>query len=108
MRRLKGHEIVKASDRLDARGETFRPKRRPDISTDVVEGEMVVRDRREEFVHQFNKTARYIWERCNGLQTPDQITYEVCGAFEVDFSTARRDVLATVEKLQRSKLLEDS
>ena len=108
MRRLKGHEIVRISDRLDACGETFRPKRRPDIFTHVVEGETIVLDRREEFVHKFNKTASYIWERCNGRRTPDQITFEICHAFEVDFPTGRRDVLTTVEKLQRSNLLEDS
>ena len=64
-------------------------------------------DRREEFIHQFNKTATYIWERCDGLRTPDEITDELCQAFEVDYPTARRDVLATVETLRRSKLLEE-
>jgi hypothetical protein len=100
-------DIAGASGNLAARGRTFRPKRRQDLRTRVVEGEMVVLDRREEFVHQFNKTASYIWERCNGLHTPDEITEELCREFYVDFPTARKDVLATVETLQRSKLLDE-
>ena len=93
---------------LDApRSSMLRPKRRPDIQTRLVEGETVVLDRREEFIHQFNKTATYIWERCDGLRTSDEITHELCQAFEVDYPTARRDVLATVETLRRSKLLEE-
>ena len=86
---------------------TYRPKRRPDIQTRVVDGATVVLER-EEFVHQFNKTASYIWDRCNGHRTPDEITYELCEVFDVDFPTARKDVLATVEQLRRAKLLEGS
>ena len=86
----------------------FRPKRRADVRTRVVEGETVVLDLREDFIHQFNKTASYIWEHCNGLSTPDEITNDLCQAFDVDFSTARRDVLAAIEKLQQSKLIEVS
>ncbi|HEY7218001.1 MAG TPA: PqqD family protein [Candidatus Binatia bacterium] len=87
---------------------TYRPKRRPDIQTRVVDGQTVVLDPGEEFVHQINKTASYIWERCNGHRTPEEITCEVCEVFDVDFPTARRDVLATVDRLRRSKLLEES
>ncbi len=85
---------------------TYRPKRRPDIRTRVVDGETIVLDRGDEFVHQFNKTATYIWDRCNGHRTPDEITFDLCEVFDVDFPTARKDVLATVEQLRRSKLLE--
>jgi hypothetical protein len=84
----------------------FRPKRRSDLRTRVVEGETVVLDRREEFVHQFNITASYIWERCNGLYTAEEITRGICRDFDVDFPTAQRDVLVTVERFQQAKLLE--
>jgi len=84
----------------------FRPKRRSDVRIGVVDGETVVLDRREEVVHQFNKTASYIWQRCNGLCTPEDITDGLCQVFEVDFRTAHRDVLVTVDKFQQAKLLE--
>ena len=87
---------------------TYRPKRRSDILTRVVDGTTIVLDREEEFVHQFNKTASYIWDRCNGHRTPEEITYELCTVFDIDFPTARKDVIATVEQLRRAKLLEGS
>ena len=84
----------------------FRPKRRRDVRTRVVEGETIVLDRREEFVHQFNKTASYIWIHCTGAYTLDEITVGLCQSFDVDFPTARKDVLATLKKLGQAKLLE--
>ena len=84
----------------------LRPQRRPDIRTRVVDGETIVLDRREEFVHQLNKTASYIWERCDGRYSPAEIADEVCAAFEVDHRTALRDVLDIVEELERRKLLQ--
>ena len=104
MQELGSKEAASSREPLDtARG----PKQRADVRTRRVEGEMVVLDRREEFIHQFNKTASYIWERCNGLATPDEISQALCEAFDVDFPTAQKDVLATVEQLRRAKLLED-
>jgi len=109
MRNPKASDFEKNRNAVDSpTAKNFRPKRRADVRTRVVEGETVVLDRREEFVHQFNKTASYIWERCNGLYTPDEITYDLCQVFDVDFSTAHRAVLVTIEKLQQSKLLEVS
>jgi hypothetical protein len=109
MNKTNGDDFEKYRNVLEFPAEKpFRPKRRTDVRTRVVEGETVVLDLREEFIHQFNKTASYIWDHCNGINTPDQITYDLCQAFDVDFPTARRDVLATVEKLQQSNLIEVS
>jgi len=108
MQELSSKQAASSRERLDsARVRMFRPKQRADVRTRRVEGEMVVLDRREEFIHQFNRTASYIWEHCNGLATPDEISQALCEAFDVDFSTAQKDVLATLEQLRRAKLLED-
>src|SRR5262245_24085960 len=107
MKELKEHDFLENRNALDlSEAKTFRPKRRTDVRTRVVEGETVVLDRREEFVHQFNKTASYIWERCNGFYTAEEITRDLCQLFDVDFQTAHRDVLVTVERFQQARLLE--
>jgi hypothetical protein len=94
-------------DALDRSGSSFlRPKRRTDLRTHIVDGETVVLDRREGLIHQFNKTASFLWELCDGSRTFEQLTQELCEVFEVDFATAQRDVHATVETLRRSRLLE--
>lgn len=85
----------------------LRPKRRTDLRTRIVEGETVVLDRREGLIHQFNKTAGYIWELCDGDRSSEQISRELCEVFDIDFATARRDVLATIENLRRARLLEE-
>jgi len=86
----------------------LRPKRRADVRTHIVDGETVVLDRREGLIHQFNRTASFLWEHCDGSRTFEQLGRELCEAFEVDWATARRDVQATVDMLRRSKLLEGS
>lgn len=94
-------------DAFDGPGSSFlRPKRRADLRTHIVEGETVVLDRREGLIHQFNKTASFIWELCDGSRTFDQLSRELCEVFEVELATAERDVQTTVETLRRSRLLE--
>ncbi len=85
----------------------FRPKQRADIRTRVVDGELLILDRREGLVHQCNKTANFIWQHCNGGDTADDISRALSEAFEVDLATAERDVCATIEQLRRAKLLEE-
>jgi coenzyme PQQ synthesis protein D (PqqD) len=109
MRKPNGNDFDKTRNVLESPAEKyFRPKRRTDVRTRVVEGETVVLDLREEFIHQFNKTASYIWEHCDGLYTSDEITYDLCQAFDVDYPAARKDVLATLAQFRQTKLLESS
>jgi len=49
------------------------PRRRTDVNSQVVEGETVVLDRHHEFINQLNLTATYIWERCDGNASPEDI-----------------------------------
>ena len=86
---------------------SFYPRRRADIKTRFIKGELVVLDRHEVSVHQLNRTASYIWERIDGDHTPSEIAGQVCQAFEVDYSTALKDVVEVIERLERLKLLND-
>ena len=84
----------------------IHPRRRADVRTRLVDKETVMLDRHEELIHQLNRTASYIWERCDGQRTPAEIAGQVCEAFEVDEPTALRDVLEIIRRLQKLKLLE--
>ncbi|MEX0804159.1 MAG: PqqD family protein [Candidatus Binatia bacterium] len=94
-------------DGLSPAAMIFYPRRRADVKTRLVKGEMVVLDRHEESVHQLNRTASYIWQRINGDHTPSEIAGQVCQAFEVDYPTALKDVIEVIERLERLKLLND-
>src|SRR5919106_2299116 len=96
-----------AMERPDHRfTETFRPRRRADVKSRLVEGEMVILDRAQRLVHQLNRTASYIWERCNGEYTPSEIATQLCEIFEVNQETAIRDVVAAIQQLQKLSLIE--
>ncbi len=108
MQDLRGTEMSLSAADSEAIVIPLRPRRRADVRTHVIDGETVVLDRREEFIHQFNKTASYIWERCDGMQTAAEISRDLCETFEVDAATAERDVAAVIERLCRARLLEGS
>jgi hypothetical protein len=82
------------------------PKRRSDVRVRPIEGETVVFDRQGGFIHQLNCTASYIWERCDGQSTLEDLTEEVVKAFEVDAKIAADDVAAIVGQLHTLHLLE--
>jgi hypothetical protein len=84
------------------------PKRRSDVRVRVIDGETVVLDRKRAKVHQLNRTASYIWSRCDGKATVQEIVRQLAESFDVDLKTAMRDVMAAVWQLRKLNLLEPS
>jgi len=82
------------------------PKRRADVRVRVVDGDLVVFDRRQELIHQFNPTARYIWERCDGTATVADIAQHLAEVFGVAPQTAAADVVVFLAHLHTLELLE--
>ena len=85
----------------------LRLKRRTGVQSRLVEGEMVVLDREHDLIHQFNKTATFIWEHCDGQQSAAEIAKAVCENFDVDEATAIKGVIETLERLQSLRLIGD-
>jgi hypothetical protein len=83
------------------------PKQRSGVNVRIVDGEMVILDREGGLIHQLNRTARYIWDLCDGRSTLVEISQELVEAFDVNPKTAADDVAAVVEQLGRLNLLED-
>jgi len=84
----------------------YRPKQRSDLRVRIVEGETVVLDRQEGFIHQLNRTASYIWEKCEGQSTLTEIENQMAEAFNVDRKTAAKDLAAILWQLRQLNLLE--
>jgi methyltransferase-like protein len=82
------------------------PERRFDLQARVVEGEMVVLDRKGGLIHQLNQTASYIWERLDGKTPISTIVNMLAESFEVDLKTAERDAAEVASQLQKLNLLE--
>jgi hypothetical protein len=85
----------------------LRPRRRTGLHTRLVDGEMIVLDREHDLIHQFNKTATFIWEHCDGQRSAAEVAQEICENFEVDEATAAKEVLETVERLENLELIDD-
>jgi hypothetical protein len=82
------------------------PQRRAEVSVRIVDGEVVVLDRRSNLIHQLNPTASYIWDRCDGRSTVAEIASQLAAAFDVDAKTAIQDVATTIMQLHSRGLLE--
>jgi hypothetical protein len=91
------------SSKLDG----LRLKRRTGIQSRLVEGELIVLDREHDLIHQFNKTATFIWEHCDGQRSAADIANAVCENFDVDERTAVKEVLETLERLHDLELMGD-
>jgi hypothetical protein len=66
---------------------------------------MVLLDLEGELVHQLNRTASFIWDRCDGQRSLREIGAELAAAFDVDPGTATEDVAATVRQFERLGLV---
>ena len=82
------------------------PMKRVDVRVRVVNEESIVLDRRHGLIHQLNQTASFVWERCDGRYTPEEIARRLMEAFDVDFNAAVDDVRKVIEQLEERKLLE--
>jgi Coenzyme PQQ synthesis protein D (PqqD) len=82
------------------------PKRRSDLNCRTIQGETVILNRKDGRLHQLNPTASFIWGCCDGNSNIAEIMDRLVSAYEVDSSTARKDVEEVVSKLQNSNLLE--
>jgi hypothetical protein len=49
--------------------------------------------------HVLNKTAAFIWEKCDGKCGMDEIAAHLCERFSVSFEESRADVMEIIEKL---------
>lgn len=50
-------------------------------------------------MHVLNKTAAFVWERCNGERNVDEIASQLCEHFDVSLEEAQADTREIVEKL---------
>ena len=59
----------------------------------------------EEKVLKLNKTAAYLWERCDGTKTLEELIQLLCERYNVDEATARKDAEAFIMSMKDKQLL---
>jgi predicted transcriptional regulator len=78
---------------------------RPDVRIQLVDGETLVLDDENGYIHQLNPTASFIWSQCDGKSTTTEIAQRLAKEFNVEVDVATRDVTDTIEKLRDLNLL---
>jgi hypothetical protein len=81
-------------------------RKRGDVTMRTVDGECVLLDRDAGLVHHFNLTASFIWDRCDGRSSVEDIAAGLTERFDVDPVLARTDVTTVVRQLRDLNLLD--
>ena len=82
------------------------PRRRPDVTSRLIDGEAVLFDRATQRTHRMNETALVIWDACDGQRTTDDVARELADRFEVARDRALVDVEQVLAAFAQSGLVE--
>jgi hypothetical protein len=83
-------------------------RRRPGpILVRELDTDLLLLDADSDQIHQLNSTARFIWQRCDGKQSAEEIADLLANEFAVESRVALKDVIETLGKLQALNLLVD-
>ncbi len=81
--------------------------RRSDVRIQHVDGETLVLDDENGYIHQLNPTATWIWNQCDGKSTTTEIVQRLAQEFNVEDVVATKDVTDVLQKLRDLKLLHE-
>ena len=81
-------------------------RRRLDLTSRVVNDEMLILDRAAGRVHRFNPTATYIWHACDGLSA-SEIALRMARDFGVAPEMVLDDIKATLSDFRQLGLVLD-
>jgi PqqD family protein of HPr-rel-A system len=84
------------------------PKRRSDLETRTVDGELVILDLRGGSVHRLNATATNIWHDCDGVSTAADIAARLAARFHIEPAEVIGDVTAALAELEQLGLIVDA
>ena len=80
-------------------------KQRNDIITREIDDEILLMDNQTMQVHQLNRTASYVWSRCNGSISENEIVEQVVRDFDVEDHVAKQQVKEVIAQLLELKVL---
>jgi hypothetical protein len=72
-----------------------------------VGGELMLYDATGKVVHVLNDTARFVWERCDGKHSADDILVEAQKAYDASADAARADIHECLATFRKLSLLRD-
>jgi PqqD family protein of HPr-rel-A system len=77
-----------------------------DLKIKRVSGDLVLYDPSNGDVHMLNATAANVFQLCDGLHTPEEITKALVESFDgVDYAQAYEDVKSALDTLEAKNLV---
>ena len=80
---------------------------RQDVRIQQVDGETLVLDDQNGYIHQLNQTASFVLFQCDGKSSTTEIVRRLAEEFDVEDDVAARDVSDIIKKLRDLKLLNE-
>lgn len=86
----------------------WRPRRRRDVCSDVLDGEALVYDPRDGVLHHLDAAATEVWRRCDGARTVDELVAEIASDHGLAPTEVRDGVTAVLSRCSELGLLSDA
>jgi len=83
------------------------PKRRADLETRTADDEVILLDVAGNRVHRLNRSASFIWDCCDGVNSPSEIAARLAGTYELSADAVMNDVDSVLAEFERLGLLTD-
>jgi hypothetical protein len=81
------------------------PRTRPGLDTRTIDDEMIVLDVARQRIHRLNPTASFIWQRCDGQHSSDDIMASLAAVHAVTIDRVAADVHRTLREFARLELI---
>ena len=81
-------------------------KQCPELTTQSVDDEVLILDLKNDKIHQLNPTARFIWSKCDGSNSENDLAKILIEKYNIDLDTAANDVSRVLKELQTLALIE--
>ena len=81
------------------------PRRHEEATSRTVDGEEVVMLPHVGYVHVLNETGAFLWAHMDGQRTVEEIARAMTEDFDMDYDTARDDLLALLHELESKQMV---
>ena len=81
------------------------PRRHAEATSRNVDGEEVIMLPHAGFVHVLNETGAFLWAHMDGQHTVEEIARAMTDDFELEYATARDDILTILQQLESKQMV---
>lgn len=81
------------------------PTKNPKTAWRIIEGETLIVNPLDRMIHHLNPVGARSWELSDGKKRVKEIVSQIYQEFEVDYETAKRDILEFLQELVAKEIM---